>query len=114
MLRKDEDDQNKPAVIQTPLCSILQDIGVNEEASPDQTDLSASPPLPYVPPPPLSLPDITAHEPQDGLGHSNVSESLIHPAEEGDDQEGGAGFEFEDKDEEEAEKEGTSNFIKTV
>uniref|UniRef100_A0A087Y061 DNA helicase n=1 Tax=Poecilia formosa TaxID=48698 RepID=A0A087Y061_POEFO len=105
LLRKDGDDQNKPAVIQTPLCSIPQDIGVNEEASPDQTDLSASPPLPYVPPPPLSLPDITAHEPQDGLGHSNVSESLIHPAEDGDDQEGGAGFEFEDKDEEEAEKE---------
>ncbi|KAM4740306.1 LOW QUALITY PROTEIN: chromodomain-helicase-DNA-binding protein 6 [Anableps anableps] len=83
----------------------FKDIGVNEEASPDQTDLSASPPLPYVPPPPLSLPDITTHGPQDGLGHSSVSESLINPGEEGDDQEGSAGFEFEDKEEEEAEKE---------
>ncbi|XP_008406537.1 chromodomain-helicase-DNA-binding protein 6 isoform X3 [Poecilia reticulata] len=90
---------------------LFKDIGVNEEASPDQTDLSASPPLPYVPPPPLSLPDITAHEPQDGLGHANVSASLIHPAEDGDDQEGGAGFEFVDKDEEEAEKEGADRGV---
>ncbi|MED6286627.1 hypothetical protein CHARACLAT_007984 [Characodon lateralis] len=83
---------------------LFKDIGVNEEASPNQTDLSASPPLPYVPPPPLSLSDITSHEPQDGLGHSNVSESLTNPGEAGDDREGSAGFEFEDKDEEEAEK----------
>uniref|UniRef100_A0AAQ5WYF6 DNA helicase n=1 Tax=Amphiprion ocellaris TaxID=80972 RepID=A0AAQ5WYF6_AMPOC len=81
----------------------IQDIGVNEEPSADQTDLSASPPLPYVPPPPLSLSDITAQEPQDGLGHSNVSESLTNPVEEGDDREGSAGFEFDDKEEEEVE-----------
>ncbi|XP_036007904.1 chromodomain-helicase-DNA-binding protein 6 [Fundulus heteroclitus] len=76
---------------------LFKDIGVNEEASPDQTDLSASPPLPYVPPPPLSLSEITSHGPRDGLGHAGV-----HPGDEGDDQEGSAGFEFEDK--EEAEK----------
>ncbi|XP_054866460.1 chromodomain-helicase-DNA-binding protein 6 isoform X3 [Amphiprion ocellaris] len=82
---------------------LFKDIGVNEEPSADQTDLSASPPLPYVPPPPLSLSDITAQEPQDGLGHSNVSESLTNPVEEGDDREGSAGFEFDDKEEEEVE-----------
>lgn len=69
---------------------------MSEEPSADQTDLSASPPPPYVPPPSLSLSDITAHEPQDG-----VAESLVNPAEEGEDQEGGARFEFDDKDEEE-------------
>lgn len=73
---------------------------MNEEASPDQTDLSASPPLPFVPPPPLSF----SHEPQDALGHADVPESLANPEEEGDDQEGSTGFEFEDKEEEEAEK----------
>ncbi|XP_022060688.2 chromodomain-helicase-DNA-binding protein 6 isoform X1 [Acanthochromis polyacanthus] len=82
---------------------LFKDIGVNEEPSADQTDLSASPPLPYVPPPPLSLSDITAQEPQDGLGHSDVSESLTNPVEEGDDREGSAGFEFDDKEEEEVE-----------
>ncbi|XP_038153467.1 chromodomain-helicase-DNA-binding protein 6 isoform X3 [Cyprinodon tularosa] len=79
---------------------LFKDIGVNEEASPDQTDLSASPPLPFVPPPPLSF----SHEPQDALGHADVPESLANPEEEGDDQEGSTGFEFEDKEEEEAEK----------
>lgn len=74
---------------------------MSEEPSADQTDLSASPPPPYVPPPPLSLSDITAHEPQDRLGHSDVAESLTNPVEEGEDREGGAGFEFDDKDEEE-------------
>ena len=76
---------------------------MNEEASADQTDLSASPPLPYVPPPALSLADITTHEPQDGLGHSDASESLTNPVEEGEDREGSAGFEFDDKVEEEVE-----------
>lgn len=98
------DGQNYAAVTQNPLYPIIQDIGVNEEASPDQTDLSASPPLPYVPPPPLSLPDITTHESQDGLGPADVSESLINPGEEGDDQEGSTGFEFEEREEEEVEK----------
>ncbi|XP_072237540.1 chromodomain-helicase-DNA-binding protein 6 isoform X2 [Leuresthes tenuis] len=82
---------------------LFKDIGVNEEASADQTDLSASPPLPYVPPPALSLADITTHEPQDGLGHSDASESLTNPVEEGEDREGSAGFEFDDKVEEEVE-----------
>lgn len=82
----------------------VQDIGVSEEPSADQTDLSASPPPPYVPPPPLSLSDITAHEPQDRLGHSDVAESLTNPVEEGDCQEGGAGFEFDDKEEDEVEE----------
>ncbi|XP_047438274.1 chromodomain-helicase-DNA-binding protein 6 isoform X2 [Mugil cephalus] len=82
---------------------LFKDIGVNEEPSADQTDLSASPPLPYVPPPPLSLSDITAHEPQDGLGHSDVSEGLTNPVEEGEDREGSAGFEFDDKEEDEVE-----------
>lgn len=76
---------------------------MTEEHSADQTDLSASPPPPYVPPPPLSLSDITAHEPQDRLGHSDVAESLTSPVAEGDDQEGGTGFEFDDKDENEVE-----------
>lgn len=76
---------------------------MSEEPSADQTDLSASPPPPYVPPPPLSLSDITAHEPQDRLGHSDVAESLTNPVEEGEGQEGGAGFEFDDKEEDEVE-----------
>lgn len=76
---------------------------MNEEPSADHTDLSASPPLPYVPPPPLSLSDITANEPQDGLGHSDVSESLTNPVEDGDDREESTGFEFDDKEEEEVE-----------
>ncbi|XP_070759561.1 chromodomain-helicase-DNA-binding protein 6 [Enoplosus armatus] len=80
---------------------LFKDIGVSEEASADQTDLSASPPPPYVPPPPLSLSDITDHGPQDRLGHSDVSESLTNPVEDGEGQEGGAGFEFDDKEEEE-------------
>ncbi|XP_076600782.1 chromodomain-helicase-DNA-binding protein 6 isoform X1 [Chaetodon auriga] len=83
---------------------LFKDIGVSEEPSADQTDLSASPPPPYVPPPPLSLSDITAHEPQDRLGHSDVAESLTNPVEEGDSQEGGAGFEFDDKEEDEVEE----------
>ncbi|XP_075316313.1 uncharacterized protein chd6 isoform X3 [Odontesthes bonariensis] len=82
---------------------LFKDIGVNEDASADQTDLSASPPLPYVPPPALSLSDITTHEPRDGLGHSDVSESLTNPVEEGEDREGSAGFEFDEKVEEEVE-----------
>ncbi|KAM9408149.1 chromodomain-helicase-DNA-binding protein 6 [Pholidichthys leucotaenia] len=73
---------------------LFKDISVREEPGTDQTDLSASPPLSYVPPPPLSLSDITAHEPQDD------SESLTNPVEEGDDCEGNAGFEFNDKEEE--------------
>uniref|UniRef100_A0A4W6DRT1 Chromodomain helicase DNA binding protein 6 n=1 Tax=Lates calcarifer TaxID=8187 RepID=A0A4W6DRT1_LATCA len=81
----------------------IQDIGVSEEPSADQTDLSASPPPPYVPPPPLSLSDITAHEPQDRLGHSDVGESLTNPVDEGEDREGGAGFEFDDKEEDDVE-----------
>lgn len=81
----------------------IQDIGVSEEPSADQTDLSVSPPPPYVPPPPLSLSDITAHEPQDRLGHSDVAESLTISVEEGEGQDGGAGFEFDDKEEEEVE-----------
>lgn len=60
----------------------VQDINVSEEPSADQTDLSASPPLPYVAPPPLSLSDITVREPQDGLGHSDVTESPTNSAEE--------------------------------
>ncbi|XP_026204373.1 chromodomain-helicase-DNA-binding protein 6 isoform X2 [Anabas testudineus] len=80
---------------------LFKDIGVSEEPSADQTDLSASPPPPYVPPPPLSLSDITAHEPQDRLGQSDVAESLTNPVEEGEDQEGAVGFEFDDKNVEE-------------
>ncbi|XP_075938173.1 chromodomain-helicase-DNA-binding protein 6 isoform X1 [Anarhichas minor] len=84
---------------------LFKDIGVSEEPSADQTDLSVSPPPPYVPPPPLSLSDITAHEPQDRLGHSDVTESLANPVEEGGGPEGGgpeggAGFQFDDKEEE--------------
>ncbi|KAM9361231.1 chromodomain-helicase-DNA-binding protein 6 [Symphorus nematophorus] len=82
---------------------LFKDIGVSEEPSADQTDLSASPPPPYVPPPPLSLSDITAHEPQDRLGPTDVAESLTNPVEEGEGQEGGAGFEFDDKEEDEVE-----------
>ncbi|KAF0034387.1 hypothetical protein F2P81_012145 [Scophthalmus maximus] len=82
---------------------LFKDIGVSEEPSADQTDLSASPPPPYVPPPPLSLSDITAHEPQDALGHGGgrVAEGLSSPVDEGEEREGGAGFEFDDKEEEE-------------
>nr|XP_020474713.1 chromodomain-helicase-DNA-binding protein 6 [Monopterus albus] len=80
---------------------LFKDIG--EEPSADQTDLSASPPPPYVPPPPLSLPDITAPQPQDRLGHCDVTESLTNPVEEGDDQEGVAGFVFDDKEEDDVE-----------
>lgn len=77
---------------------------MSEEPGADQTDLSASPPPPYVTPPPLSLSDITAHEPQDGLDHSNVADSLTNPVEQGaGDQEGGAGFELDDKEEGEIE-----------
>lgn len=65
----------------------VQDINVSEEPSADQTDLSASPPLPYVAPPSLSLSDITVREPQDGLGHS-VTESLTNSAEEENAQKG--------------------------
>lgn len=77
---------------------------MSEEPSADQTDLSASPPPPYVPPPPLSLSDITAHEPQDRLGHADVTESLTNPVDEGEGQEGGAAFEFDDKEEDEVEE----------
>lgn len=78
---------------------LFKDIGVSEEPSADQTDLSASPPPPYVPPPPLSLSDITAHDPQDRLGTSDVTESLTNPVEEEEEgQEGGAGFEFDEKE----------------
>lgn len=66
---------------------------MNEEASADQLDLSASPPPPY--PPPL---DLTPHEPQDGLGPS-VSDSLADPVEEGEERDGGAAFEFEEEEE---------------
>ncbi|KAM7006205.1 LOW QUALITY PROTEIN: chromodomain-helicase-DNA-binding protein 6 [Tautogolabrus adspersus] len=84
---------------------LFKDIGVSEEPSADQTDLSVSPPPPYVPPPPLSLSDITAHDPQDRLGHSDVTESLTNPVEEEEEgQDGGAGFEFEDKEEEDVEE----------
>lgn len=74
----------------------IQDISVSEEPSTDQTDLSASSPPPYVPPPPLPLSDITAHEPQDRLSHSDVTDSLTNPVGEG--QEGSATFEFDEKD----------------
>ncbi len=84
--------------------SCIQEIGVSEEPSADQTDLSASPPPPYVPPPSLSLSDITAHEPQDRLGHSDVTESLNNPVEEGDSQDRGTVFEFDDKEEDEGEE----------
>uniref|UniRef100_A0A7N8YI49 Chromodomain helicase DNA binding protein 6 n=1 Tax=Mastacembelus armatus TaxID=205130 RepID=A0A7N8YI49_9TELE len=82
---------------------LFKDISVSEEPSADQTDLSASPPPPYVPPPPLSLSDITTPEPQDRLAHSDVTESLTNPVEEGEDRDGGAGFEFDDKEEEDVE-----------
>ena len=76
---------------------------MSEEPSADQTDLSASPPPPYVHPPPLSLSDITAHEPQDRLGHSDVAESLTNPVDEEEERDGGAGFEFDEKEEEDVE-----------
>ncbi|XP_061584201.1 chromodomain-helicase-DNA-binding protein 7-like [Cololabis saira] len=70
---------------------LFKDIGVNEEASADHTDLSASPPLPYVPPP-LSMSDITGH----------VSQSLTNQEEEeAEPREGSAGFQFDDKEDEE-------------
>lgn len=74
---------------------------MSEEPSADQTDLSASPPPPYVPPAPLSLSDITAHDPQDRLGADDVTESLTNPVEEEEEeegQEGDAGFEFDEKE----------------
>ncbi|KAM3622048.1 uncharacterized protein V6R79_019762 [Siganus canaliculatus] len=83
---------------------LFKDIGVSEEPSADQTDLSASPPPPYVPPPPLSLSDITPHEPRDRLGHADVTEGLANPVEDGENQEGAAGFEFDDKDEDGVEE----------
>ncbi|XP_041639683.1 chromodomain-helicase-DNA-binding protein 6 isoform X2 [Cheilinus undulatus] len=82
---------------------LFKDIGVSEEPSADQTDLSASPPPPYVPPPPLSLSVITDHDPQDRLGHSDVTGSLTNPVEEEEGQDGGSGFGFDDKEEEEVE-----------
>ncbi|XP_029906908.1 chromodomain-helicase-DNA-binding protein 6 isoform X2 [Myripristis murdjan] len=82
---------------------LFKDIGVSEEPSADQTDLSASPPPPYVPPNPLSLSDITTHEPQDRLGHSDVAVGLSNPVEEGEAQEAGTGFAFDDKEEQEGE-----------
>lgn len=75
----------------------MQDISVSEEPSTDQTDLSASSPPPYVPPPPLPLSDITAHEPQERLSHSDVADGLTNPVSEGGQQESTA-FEFDDKD----------------
>lgn len=69
---------------------LLQDIGVNEEAGADQTDLSASPPLPFAPPPPLHLSDITAHEP--------TPDGLADPVEDGEERGGGAAFEFEEEE----------------
>ncbi|XP_034387984.1 chromodomain-helicase-DNA-binding protein 6 isoform X2 [Cyclopterus lumpus] len=66
---------------------LFKDIGVTEEPSADQTDLSASPPPPYVPP--LSLSDITAHEHQD---------RLANPVEEGGGRGGGL-LQFDDKEE---------------
>lgn len=75
----------------------IQDISVSEEPSTDQTDLSASSPPPYVPPPPLPLSDITAHEAQDRLSHADVTDSLTNPVTEGG-QEGSATFEFDEKD----------------
>ncbi|KAG7236852.1 hypothetical protein INR49_000156 [Caranx melampygus] len=93
---------------------LFKDIGVSEEPSADQTDLSASPPPPYVPPPPLSLSDITAHEPQDRLDHPDVTESLANPVDEREDQEGGAGFEFEDKDDEDVEDLSRATMEQTV
>ncbi|XP_068451305.1 chromodomain-helicase-DNA-binding protein 6 isoform X2 [Clinocottus analis] len=71
---------------------LFKDISVSEEPSADQTDLSASPPL--------SLSDITAHEPQDRLGHSDLTERLADPVQEGGGQEEGAEFQFDDKEEE--------------
>lgn len=95
-------------VLTLVLVLVLQDIGVNEEASADQMDLSASPPLPYVPPPPLSPPDLTPHAPQDGLGPSG-SDSLTDPVEEGEERDGGAAFEFQEKEDEEEEESAEQN-----
>lgn len=66
---------------------------MNEEPCTEQADMSASPP------PPLSLSDITAHETKDGLGHSDVTESITNPVEEGEAQKGSTGFKFDGKDE---------------
>lgn len=50
-----------------------------------------------MPPPPLPLSDITAHEPQERLSHSDVADSLTNPvSEEG--QEESTAFEFDEKD----------------
>lgn len=75
----------------------VQDISVSEEPSTDQTDLSASSPPPYVPPPPLPLSDITAHEAPDRLSHADVADGLTNPVTEAG-QEGSAAFEFDEKD----------------
>lgn len=78
----------------------IQDISVSEETSADQTDLSASPPLPFIRPPPLSLSDITAHEPQEELSNADVTKNLTNPVDEGEGLEGSTGFEFDEKDKE--------------
>ncbi|XP_053723413.1 chromodomain-helicase-DNA-binding protein 6-like isoform X1 [Synchiropus splendidus] len=75
---------------------LFKDIGVNEDPSTDQTDLSASPPPSYVAPPPLSLPDINSHEPQDSLDHSEVTENLTVPV-EGEIEEPVSGFNEEEE-----------------
>ncbi|CAL9703990.1 unnamed protein product [Knipowitschia caucasica] len=89
---------------------LFKDIGVTEEPSADQTDLSVSPPPPYVPPTPLSLSDITEHGTQDGLDRSDVS----HATEEGEGQDAVAGFPFDGKDkEEEMQRNGDSEHMDT-
>ncbi|XP_061788444.1 chromodomain-helicase-DNA-binding protein 6 isoform X5 [Nerophis lumbriciformis] len=67
---------------------LFKDIGVSEEPGVDQNDLTASPLPAYIPPTPLSLPDISDHEPEGELS-----------VEEGDGQEGGVGFKLDTKKE---------------
>nr|XP_040059145.1 LOW QUALITY PROTEIN: chromodomain-helicase-DNA-binding protein 6 [Gasterosteus aculeatus aculeatus] len=77
---------------------LFKDIGVSEEPSVDQTELSEPLPPPYVSPPPLSLSDITAQDPRDRLPHADVTEGLASPVEDGGGREGGAGFQFDNKE----------------
>ncbi|KAM8914783.1 chromodomain-helicase-DNA-binding protein 6 isoform 2-T2 [Spinachia spinachia] len=74
---------------------LFKDIGVSEEPSVDQTDLSETLPPPYVSPP---LSDITAQDPRDRLPHADVTESLANRGEDGEGREGGTGFQFDNKE----------------
>nr|XP_057910318.1 chromodomain-helicase-DNA-binding protein 6 isoform X2 [Doryrhamphus excisus] len=72
---------------------LFKDIGVSEEPGADQNDLATSPLPAYIPPPPLSPPDISGHEPR---GDTSV--------EERSGEERGVAFKFDTKDEADVSK----------